>query len=492
MTKRYRLEGIANPCQLGKGGALLKDASGIVQLRNSADSAYARVQGADGVVDDDLVTIRQLNLSAATTEPITSAPIAGADPVTLVMGERVYLSDTGGGPAMSATLPTITSGDAGDGRRCSLILPFGNPNRDLDIIAASGQGIFDPSGFLSVSTLTFPSGTFSNYTVLDLEAVFGAVTPVSLPGTVTPPLSPDTWPGPGTNPGVISVTINGTGGTLPAMIDLQVDLDAGVGTVSTTVTSALQPGGPGTAWTIVTDIAPSSLPPFPTLFDLEISDISGGPPVMFAVLLGAFGSNTPASPSQPSPITDLWVIESNAFASTPAGAGRLDEVLALGPNTDGNNEYLMLEDEMVWTDEAAPLADPTVPPPSTSSFHKKASRSGFITAGSGYIDIGSAIHTFTGPAASGLGNTIWMRWTGQFKAIGPSGPVGIAILEQVWSYDTNVWSLVETLVSSASAGSFRFNGTGASIFVQGLRDATFQFGTRGVVEWSWIDGFTPS
>lgn len=66
MGKRFSLRGVADSCQLGKGGPLLKDASGVIQHRDASDSAYARAQGADAIVDDDLVTLRQLNAGGGT------------------------------------------------------------------------------------------------------------------------------------------------------------------------------------------------------------------------------------------------------------------------------------------------------------------------------------------------------------------------------------------------------------------------------------------
>jgi len=488
MTKRFALGGVATPCQLGKGGPLLKDSSGVVQLRDSADSVFARAQGADSVADDDFVTRRQL-LAGGPEEPVSAAPITGAEPAVLVMGERLYQFDTGAGPDITPTLPPITPGDASLGRRCSIILPLGNPNRALEITADTGQGIADPLSSFDISgSVTFPAGTFSGYTVLDLEAIVGAVAPVAYAATITG-VAPDTYVGP-PNFAPVSITITGTmAGTLPAAIDLLAGLTLSVGgppSIALAITSATQAGGPGTPWTVVADIPAFALGSAGTLYAIEMVDTSAGfnP---FAALLGAFGDNVPADPSQP--ITDAWVIESNAFG---AGGGRLDEVLAAGPNTDGKDTFVTLEDEVVFTTAASPLADPTAVPsgPGVSNFHPKAARSGVITPGGGYLDIGSAIHDFAGQA--GGGSFIWMRWVGDFKNQGVSGPIGIGVLEEIWVYSFGTWSRSETLVSSGGATRFRFNGTGSAIFVQGQQDAALTLSMKGVVEWSWLNGYPVS
>lgn len=424
-------------------------------------------------------------------EPVSVTPIVGTFDPLLPVGARLYQFDTGGGPpGLPVTLAPMLPADADLGRRSSLILPFGNPNLDLVLTAAAGQGIADPASFTPVSVLTFPAGTFTGYTVLDFEAVVGGAIPVVYPAVITS-VVPDTYVGP-PNFGAVSITITGTmAGTLPAAIDLAAGLSLALGgppAILLAITSATQGGGPGTPWTIVADIPAFALGTIGTLYALEIADTSGGI-APFAALLGAFGDNTPAVPAPPSTISDIWVIESNAFA---AGGGRLDEVLVAGPNTNGNDTYVTLEDEVVFSTATAPLADPTVAPtgPGVFNFHPKAARSGVITPGAGYLDIGSAIHDFA--PQSGGGSTIWLRWVGDFKRLGPSGPIGIAVVEEIWTYSFSTWSRAETLVSSASGSRFRFNGTGSEIFIQGMQDAVSTFSTKGVVEWSWIVGYTPS
>lgn len=60
MTKKYDVDGIASSVEFGKNGPRIKDSSGLLQARDNADTVFVRMQGADSVVDDDLVTRRQL------------------------------------------------------------------------------------------------------------------------------------------------------------------------------------------------------------------------------------------------------------------------------------------------------------------------------------------------------------------------------------------------------------------------------------------------
>jgi hypothetical protein len=414
-----------------------------------------------------------------------------ASPITPAFGQRAIVEDTGGF-GVTFDLPLMTASEALGGKRCSLVLPLGNPNQSVTVNASAGQAFADPLTGASVSSVTYPSGTFTSYTDLTWEAAPGAIP--ALPATILPPLVPDNYAGPLPNPAIVPVTINGTGGTLPSLFNTVVEFGlAGSFGPPVTVNSATQPGGPGTAWTIQADIPAGFFPAFGIglIFDVRVTDASTGG--TFALLNTAFGIFTAPTPAQPA--TDLWVFDEGAPGA--GSAGRLDETLAAGPNTNGQSAYVSLEDQVVWTEAVPPLADPTVPPTGggpggSPNFHPKASRSGPVGPGAGYVDVGSAIHTFTGFTAGGPGNTIWMRAVMQVKTAGPTGGVGLAVLEEIWSYDFGTWSRVETLVSSLNASLIRFNGTGASIFVQGRQDPTLTLAVRGVIEWSWINGFPPS
>lgn len=430
-----------------------------------------------------------------TTEPISETPITGALSPTLAVGARLYQFDSDAPPgSMPVTLAPILLDDAGQGRRSSVILPEGNPTRDLVLTADAGQGVMDPSTFNPVAALTYPAGSFSGYTVIDLEAAVGAVTPVVYPATVIS-VVPDTYSSPFPNAAPVSIVITGTGGTLPATLDLKVGLRLALGSggppdITLAVTASAQGGGPGTGWTIDADIPIGALNGgFPGSGPLYALDIADGAFAPFAALLGAFGDSIAADPSQPSSISDVWIPD-----NTPSGAARWDETLALGPNTNGEDAYVNLEDEIVWSTEASPMLDPTQPASPASRLHPKASRRQIpIGIGAAWVNIGSAIHDFAGLAGSGAGNTIWIRAEIDFKASGPGGPVGIAVLEEIHVRSFGTWSIAETLVSSAAvAGRFRFFGVGSEIYLQALQDATFNLGVNAVIEWHIRGGYIPS
>jgi hypothetical protein len=200
------------------------------------------------------------------------------------------------------------------------------------------------------------------------------------------------------------------------------------------------------------------------------------------------------------PIVDTWVVESNVDTSGGGGGGsRWDQSLAAGPTSDGANAYVVLEDEIVWSEAVPGSYDPTLPPTGggpggSPNFHSKATRTGQILAGGGFTSLGSAIHTFTGFTAGGYGNTIWLRWVGQRKraTAGVGAGVAMAVLEEIWSYDFGSWTRLETIGASAAAPLFQFAGSGTSIFIQALDDPTFDYAARGVIEWSWSNGYAPS
>jgi len=56
MSKNYGQTGVASDVALGKGGPRVKNDSGVVQHRNSVDTAFARSQGATPVAGDDFTT----------------------------------------------------------------------------------------------------------------------------------------------------------------------------------------------------------------------------------------------------------------------------------------------------------------------------------------------------------------------------------------------------------------------------------------------------
>ena len=54
--KEYGLNGVNSVVELGKGGANVKNSSGVVEARNNADDAYAVVRAASPVAANDVVT----------------------------------------------------------------------------------------------------------------------------------------------------------------------------------------------------------------------------------------------------------------------------------------------------------------------------------------------------------------------------------------------------------------------------------------------------
>jgi hypothetical protein len=75
MSKHYDLNGVSGNTELGKNGPRVKDESGTVAHRNSADSGYVVARGADPVIDDDLVTRRFYNANVPSGS-ITSRSVA--------------------------------------------------------------------------------------------------------------------------------------------------------------------------------------------------------------------------------------------------------------------------------------------------------------------------------------------------------------------------------------------------------------------------------
>jgi hypothetical protein len=65
MSKSYRQSGVSAVLEFSKGGAKVKNSSGVVEARNNGDSAYAVVRGADPVNANDLVTKQYLEAHAA-------------------------------------------------------------------------------------------------------------------------------------------------------------------------------------------------------------------------------------------------------------------------------------------------------------------------------------------------------------------------------------------------------------------------------------------
>ena len=59
-TKNYRQDGLSSSVELGKGGARVRDNSGVIEARNNADSALAVFRAADPITATDVVTKQYL------------------------------------------------------------------------------------------------------------------------------------------------------------------------------------------------------------------------------------------------------------------------------------------------------------------------------------------------------------------------------------------------------------------------------------------------
>jgi hypothetical protein len=91
--KNFTQNAVAAILQLGKLGAKLKSNSGVIEARNAADNAFAKVRGADPAGMDDLVTLRYLKTQASAT---VTGQIDGGTPPAVVDG-AVYIATTTGG-----------------------------------------------------------------------------------------------------------------------------------------------------------------------------------------------------------------------------------------------------------------------------------------------------------------------------------------------------------------------------------------------------------
>ena len=100
MSKRYSLTGIGTSTEFGKAGPRIKDLAGKLAARDSADSVFANMQGADALTDDDLVTLRQLQASVnglSWKEPVNLGTVAALSPTNTITGAGATLTATGVG-----------------------------------------------------------------------------------------------------------------------------------------------------------------------------------------------------------------------------------------------------------------------------------------------------------------------------------------------------------------------------------------------------------
>lgn len=81
----FNLAGGGTNWTIGNGGPRFRDTSGVVEFRDNPDTGFTEVRFADGITDDDGVTIRQLNaalfglfwIDPAETSSITNVALTG-------------------------------------------------------------------------------------------------------------------------------------------------------------------------------------------------------------------------------------------------------------------------------------------------------------------------------------------------------------------------------------------------------------------------------
>jgi len=282
------------------------------------------------------------------TEPILDPSITetlGAIDLTASKGFAAGFFDPGfpAGPLALLLPPVVLPDDVLGGRRVGLVIPNGNPGRDISVVPSGSDAVAD---FLSFALPTpgapvlIPTATFSGYSVLVYEAVPGLVP--GPPATITA-VTPDTDPGPFPLGAPVPITIDGTGGTLPALLDLDVSLVPNPGPgipTSLTLFTATQ-GAPGGAWQITGEIPAGSLAP--GSYDVVVNDLSSFS--VYAQTDLGFGAGVPATPA---PVGDVngWI----PVGLSGGGGGGSDwaSVLAAGNESGGTDAVLTDEDQIEW------------------------------------------------------------------------------------------------------------------------------------------------
>lgn len=92
--KNYGQSGIAASVELGQGGARLRNNGGVVEARDNADSALARVSAADPTDEANLVTLGYLRRNANVR--ITGQIDGTSPPAAAALGSMYVCTTTGG------------------------------------------------------------------------------------------------------------------------------------------------------------------------------------------------------------------------------------------------------------------------------------------------------------------------------------------------------------------------------------------------------------
>jgi len=93
-SKNYGQIGVGSPIELGKGGAKVKNNSGVVEARNNADDDFAVVRAASPLGDDDVATKAWVERRYGVA---ISGQIDGGAPPAAGTPGRIFLCTTAGG-----------------------------------------------------------------------------------------------------------------------------------------------------------------------------------------------------------------------------------------------------------------------------------------------------------------------------------------------------------------------------------------------------------
>lgn len=132
--------------QLGPSGPNLKNNSGVIEARNSADSGYAIVRGSSPVGDNDLVTKAYAD---------TLLPVVVSDQFN---GNNALPSNTS---TEHFILVTTTGSNASIGQ---ILWDDGTSTGTVTVIAAASGRLITPSVALSGGTVTFNANSIYSWT----------------------------------------------------------------------------------------------------------------------------------------------------------------------------------------------------------------------------------------------------------------------------------------------------------------------------------------
>jgi hypothetical protein len=284
-------------------------------------------------------------------------------------------------------------------------------------------------------------------------------------------------------------TIGGTpfASTYTALFDEAIAVSDGGGPPTTFVSTLpdISTASPGDQiGMLLVDGNPSKEITFSPVVTDQIIDPATGAPVgpagtSLVLAAGAYASAVwlvwEAVQSAGGPASPQWqYIGDRAFASaTP----RLDEVLAAGPNTNGEGVFVTQGDLLGFDSRTSPLGTPAAAPTfGTFSSDIKAGdyyREEVVASGSAvFVDLPTPV--FSRPGGD-TGNTLHVRITAvRRENTGVFADNIMCVLEEIWSVGgSGTWAQDEVLVSSTSAAAnFQLAGNGDDLFLQMLRDVT--------------------